>query len=60
MIDFLLQIIVWVMCALIVLGIISLFMMMVMAVITFIKGKPSKGDSSAMQWWVWWSSHHNH
>ena len=48
------------MCALIVLGIISLFMMMVMAVITFIKGKPSKGDSSAMQWWVWWSSHHNH
>lgn len=60
MIDFLLQIIVWCVCAAFALGIIGLFVMMLQIILSAFKGKQSKGNTSTMPWWVWWSSYHNH
>ncbi len=60
MIDILIQIIAWGMCAVFTLGIIGLFVMMIQIIVSAFRGKPTKVNSSAMPWWVWWSSYRNH
>ena len=60
MIDILLQLIVWCICTVIMLGIIGLFIMLIQIILSAFKGKQSKGNSTTMPWWVWWSSFRNH
>jgi len=60
MIDFLIQVLGWIIGAVMTLGMICLLVYLFSLALSPFFEKKSKGGSAPMPWWVWWSSYSNH
>ena len=60
MVDFLIQILNWILSAVFFIGMIGVVIYLFSLALSPFFGKKTKEGSSPMPWWVWWSSYSNH